>query len=100
MNPEHMQAASTVLIFVLPFVAWGFYGIGLLVDRMAKCPVLNGASLYIWLSVAFVLVLALANRPEAVGRMLVAFSISWFVARALSKKYKQARQGNKSEPVV
>ena len=101
MEPDHAQrVALTALIFILPFVAWAFYGLGLLMDRLAQRRMMNGASAYNWLSLAFLALAALANRPELVGRLVVTFSISWFVARALSKKYKKARQVEESKNAV
>ena len=91
-SAQAQRAAFAALIFILPLVAWAFYGLGLLVDRLARRRVMNGASAYNWLSLAVLALVALANRPELVGRLVVTFSISWFVARALSKRYKKASQ--------
>jgi hypothetical protein len=81
-------AGSAVLLIVSPFIAWAFYGAGLFIDKLAGRKVVNGASIYNWLTLCLVVLAALASRPEHVGRLLVAFSLSWFVGRALSKKYK------------
>jgi hypothetical protein len=94
------SAFAPAALFVMPFVAWLFYAIGKLVDRLAGRAVLNGASIYNWLTLAYVAVVGLSGNAEGLGRLLVAFSVSWYVGRRLSKKYKAESAANVVSPVT
>ncbi|GEM_PF-6210704 len=75
-------------MLISPFIAWSFYGIGFLFGKIKGMKAFNGASLYNWLTLSFVAFAALSNNPEGMGSLIAGFSVSWFVGRSLSKRYK------------
>jgi len=93
---KHMkqQAATTLLMFLTPFIAWAFHGLGGMLNKHLGRNAVNGASVYNWLSVAIAALPALANNPKAFGRILAAFAISWIVGVSLSKKHKRNHLAN------
>ncbi|MNK72366.1 hypothetical protein D3C87_918400 [compost metagenome] len=93
---KHMeqQAATTLLMFLTPFVAWAFHGLGGMLNKHLGRNAVNGASVYNWLSVAIAALPALANDPKTFGRILAAFAISWIVGVSLSKKHKRSHLAN------
>ena len=92
------KAAGTFLFLLLPFVAWSFHGIGKLIDKRLGRPAVNGASIYNWLTLAILFVVAVAGGPESFGRLIAMFSVSWIVAFALSKSYRRRAAATDSAP--
>ncbi|MDN2672656.1 hypothetical protein OX459_14720 [Janthinobacterium sp. SUN026] len=88
------KAATTLLMFLTPFVAWAFHGLGEVLNKHLGRNAVNGASVYNWLSLTIAALPALANNPQAFGRLLAAFSISWIVGVSLSKKHKRSHLAN------
>jgi hypothetical protein len=86
---KYSQIAVTLGWMIFPFVAMAFYGIGNIVGQTVGRPIINGASLYNWLSVAVTFVVGFAVGPEALGRLLATFSLSWFVGWRLSVRYRK-----------
>jgi hypothetical protein len=85
---KNSQIAFTLGWMIFPIVAMAFYGVENIIGQLVRRPVINGASLYNWLSVAITFVVGFAAGPEALGRMLATFSISWFVGWRLSVRYR------------
>ncbi|MBA9872416.1 hypothetical protein ACUXPM_003894 [Ralstonia sp. 151470066-2] len=82
------QLIGSILIFLLPILAWILYEIGRLIDRVSGRPTVNGASVYNWLSLAAAFVIGWGAGPDALGVLIVALIPSWIVATRLSKKYR------------
>lgn len=97
-NAASASAVGSFWIFVLPFIAWAFYGVGNLIDKIRGAPTVNGAAVYNWLSLAIVFIAGVGGGPERLGALLVAFSVSWIVGRSLSKKYRYQRDSKSGNP--